>query len=306
MVTSILGYVAAAELRLRRAGLSPDGATLDAEFLARYALGWNRAAFLTRRGTPAPEAFGPRYHELVARRELREPVSLITRQREFWGLNFAVTPDVLTPRPETELLVEETLTIVREKTGGGSAIRGLRIADVGTGSGCIAIALAHELGATLDSPIIAIDPSAAALAVARQNADRHGVSGHVEWREGSLLHDLPRAAGLGFDLIAANLPYVSDGEFHALAPEVRDFEPRLALAGGHDGLDVIRALIDQVSSRPTLLARTGHVLLEIGAGQIDAVRAQVSSAPDLSITKIRDDLQQIPRVVVIEKEPADA
>ena len=303
-MTSILGHVTAAQARLTRAGLPPDEATVDAEFLARHALGWNRAAFLTRRTAPAPDGFSLRYHELVARRERREPVSLITRQREFWGLNFVVTPDVLTPRPETELLVEEALTILREISVSRGRAQRLRIADVGTGSGCIAIALAHELGETLDLQITAVDRSAAALTVARQNAARHGVGGHIEWHEGTLLNDLPFEVDPGFDLIAANLPYVPDAEIRELAPEVWKFEPRLALAGGRDGLAVIRALLDQVSSG-ALLAVSGHLLLEIGAGQIEGVRAHVSSTPHLSVMKIREDLRRIPRVVVIEKDTTD-
>ena len=281
--------VRAAAARLGASGLPPDGIGSDAAVLARHALGWDAADWLCRLREPAPNAFRTRYAALLERRARREPVASIIGRREFWGLDFEVGPAVLTPRPETELLVAEALRIAAGWPGGAG-----HIVDAGSGSGCIAVALAAALPA---ARITATDISAATLAVARRNARRHGVEQRIAWVRTSWL-DAIRATP---NLIVANPPYVRDGDLPTLPPEVRDFEPRLALAGGPDGLREIRTLLAAAAGR---LPARGHLLLEVGAGQAAATCAQAASGGRLAVTAIRRDLQQIERVVVLQRLPA--
>lgn len=286
---TVVERVAAATSRLVAAGLPPDAAALDAEVLARHVLGWDRAAYVCNRRDTAPRGFGGAYAAALDRRAGREPVASIVGRREFWGLDLEVGPGVLTPRPETELLVEEGLRLANE----GLRAAGL-LADVGTGSGCVAIALATELPA---ARIVATDLSAAALAVARRNAARHGVDARIAWVRTSCL-DGVRAAP---DVIVANPPYVPDDDIAGLPPEVRDFEPRLALAGGSDGLQVVRRLLD-VAARQ--LAPGGHLVLELGSGQAPAACAAVAARPQLALAAVRRDLQGIARTLVARRRAA--
>ena len=281
---TVLDEVRAAHRRLVTAGLRQDDAAGDAEVLARHALGWDRATYLTRRREPPPERFAVDYRALVGRRARREPVSAITGRREFWGLSFEVGPAVLTPRPESELIVERSLRLAGARRGAG-----LRIVDVGTGSGCLAVALAHELPA---ARVVASDVSPAAVAVARRNARTHGVEGRIGWVVTSLLDGFRAAA----DLIVANLPYVPSAATRVLSPEVRDHEPWLALDGGRDGLDPLRAFLE---AAPRHLAAGGHLVVEFGAGQEDTVRHLVASAPRLALLDVEGDLAGIPRVAAI-------
>jgi release factor glutamine methyltransferase len=200
-------------------------------------------------------------------------VPYLTGARGFYHLNFYVTPDVLIPRPETEHLIEAALVWGRDRAG-------LRIADVGTGSGAIAITLARHLPG---SRVWAVDVSAAALDVARNNASRHGVADRIAFVLGDLLEPAI-TAGQRFDLIAANLPYIPSAELDTL--EVVKHEPRLALDGGADGLDVIRRLLDQASR---VLADEGLILLECAAGQGERVAALSRAAfPDAAVDVIPD------------------
>lgn len=281
---TVLDEVRAAHRRLVTAGLRQHDAAGDAEVLARHALGWDRATYLTRRREPPPDRFAADYRALVGRRARREPVSAITGRREFWGLTFEVGPAVLTPRPETELIVEWSLRLAGARRG-----TGLRIIDVGTGSGCLAVALAHELPA---ARVVASDVSPAALAVARRNARTHGVEGRIGWVVTSLLDGFRVAA----DLIVANLPYVPSAATRVLSPEVRDHEPWLALDGGRDGLDPLRAFLEAAPGR---LAAGGHLVVEFGAGQEDTVRSLVASDPRLALLDVAGDLAGIPRVAAI-------
>ena len=285
---TVVERVGAATSRLAAAGLPPDVAALDAEVLARHVLGWDRAAYLCNRRDAAPRGFGAAYDAALDRRAGREPVAAIVGRREFWGLELEVGPGVLTPRPETELLVEETLRLA----GGPRAAR--LLADVGTGSGCVAIALATELPG---ARVVATDVSAAALAVARRNAAAHGVDARIAWVRTSCL-DGVRAAP---DVIVANPPYVPDGAIADLPPEVRDFEPRLALAGGSDGLDLVRRLLG-VAARQ--LAPGGHLVLELGSGQAPAARDAVAARPQLALVRVRRDLQGIARTLVARRRAA--
>jgi release factor glutamine methyltransferase len=273
--------IAHARSLLVTAGIPPDDAALDAEVLARHALGWDRATLLAHGRDPAPAGFGALYDTLVARRTQREPVAQIVGTREFWGQAFEVTPDVLVPRPETELIVEEALEFARDHA---CEI----VIDVGTGSGCIGISVAHAVS---NARVIAIDRAKAALAVARRNAARLDVSDRLEFREADLFQGTHERA----DLILANPPYVPDGDEPTLSPEVLGYEPRGALFAGADGLDVIRRLLRDAHNH---LRPEGRLIMEFGFGQEDGVRAAAAAAA-WTIVRVRSDLQGIPRTIVL-------
>lgn len=288
-MTSLRDLVSAARTRLVAAGIDANEAAMDASLLARRALGWDLARFLAHEtDLPAP-GFLPAYDRLVTRRERREPVSSISGQREFWGLDFHVTPAVLAPRPETEIIIESALAVA-----GAELVRGASetptIVDVGTGSGCLAIALALEFRA---ARVIATDVSAAALEVAAGNAERHGVAGRIALRHASLLDGVDPGAAL----IVSNPPYIPTGDIAGLPPEVRDWEPREALDGGLDGLDVVRALLRQATRA---LHPGGWLIMEFGFGQEQGIRDSVASSA-LELVEIRADLQQVPRTLIARK-----
>jgi len=271
--------IASARRTLAAAGIEDADAALDADVLARHVLGWDRAALLVHGGDPAPPEFVERYEALITRRAGREPVAYITGVREFWERDFEVTPDVLIPRPESELIVETVLGLVDRS-------RAVRILDVGTGSGCLAVSLAAELPR---ARVVATDVSTAALRVARRNAERHGVAGRIAWLRGDLLD--PVAGPL--DIVVSNPPYVVSGE--TLAPEVGRHEPAGALYAGADGLAALRRLIPAAGP---VLAPDGVFVVEFGFGQADAVRSLAESAGWASV-ELRSDLQGILRVAVM-------
>ncbi|MGH9328993.1 MAG: peptide chain release factor N(5)-glutamine methyltransferase [Vicinamibacterales bacterium] len=283
MNTTFADEVARGRERLVAAGIPDDQARLDAELLARHALGWDRAVWLASRRDPAPDPFVAEYETLVARRAAREPISLITGAREFWGLQFDTKPGVLIPRHETELIVEEAL----EALAGTEAPR---IADVGTGSGCLAVALAHELPR---ARVVATDLSPLALEVARCNAAKHAVTDRVRFVLTDLLDNVTET----FDAIVSNPPYVVSGAREGLAPEVRDHEPALALFGGADGLDAIRAVFARTPAR---LAPAGRLIVEFGYGQDERV-CDLAREAAFTVVRVREDLQGIPRVVVLAR-----
>jgi release factor glutamine methyltransferase len=278
--------VADARGRLGRAGIRDSEAGLDAELLARVLLGWDRARFLAARHRDVPTGFRQAYDRLIARRERREPTSYIIGSKEFWGLDFEVSPNVLIPRPETEFLIEEALTCAGQLS---SRVAEPLIIDVGTGSGCLAVVLARELHR---ARIVATDISWMALDVARRNATRHGVAGRIHFVQTSLLQGVAAQA----NLIVSNPPYVPKSLAPALSPEVRDFEPHVALFGGADGLEMQRTLLQQASTR---LAAGGFLVMEFGDGQEAELRAAIASWPCLQLVRIREDLQGIPRTAVI-------
>jgi release factor glutamine methyltransferase len=216
------------------------------------------------------------------------PIQHILGSQEFYGLSFRVTPSVLIPRPETEGVVDEALSELSRTTG-----RAPRVADVGCGSGCIAVAIARERP---EASLLAIEASAAALAVARENAAVHGVEGRITFLLGDLLGPLVER-GEQLDLVVSNPPYVVDADIEGLAPEVKEYEPRLALAGGADGLSAITRLVEGVSA---VLAEGGALVMEIGQGQDREVSERVRSA-GLELSRIAPDLAGIPRVVVARK-----
>ena len=289
MTASLFQRVIAARERFVRAGIPPDQAAIDAEVLARHAAQWDRATYLTRRDEPVAPAVDDAYERAVTRREAREPVAYIIGRREFWGLEFVVTPDVLIPRPETEFIVEAAIARVGDHPRPW-------IVDVGTGSGCLAVALAHALPHAL---IVATDISEAALQVAKQNALRHDMADRVTFIGASLLDGVP----LRFDLIVANLPYVPASHEPTLSPDVREYEPHGALYGhGSDGLDEIRALLAQAPSR---LADDGVLMMEFGYGQAEAVRSALERVEDLEFVEILRDLQGHERTLVARSRNRD-
>jgi release factor glutamine methyltransferase len=335
-----------ARQRLEVAGIEPIEAALDAELLARHALGgWERGQLLINLREPPPAGFVEQFHPLVERRERREPTAYITGHREFWGIEIDVEPGVLIPRPETEFIVEEALarltpdarprtsettvpprprsrkpekhvlesrvlqtdavglvrgtaseavfSLERAAASGGSpdphAVGcDVRIADIGTGSGCLAIALARWLPTAC---VVATDMSAAALAIAARNVVRNGVADRVTLVRGDLLD----ATSGPFDLIVSNPPYIPTGDMASLQPEILSYEPRIALEAGPDGLDVIRRLVPMAAER---LSPGGWLIFEFGDGQAIGVREIIEAEPRLAVVAWRDDLAGIPRVVV--------
>jgi release factor glutamine methyltransferase len=279
-MTSVRERIDAARDTLVRAGLQPADAAIDADVLARHALGWDRAALLTHGREAPPPSFVNVFDALVARRAAREPVALIMGVREFWGLDFEVTRDVLIPRPETEFIVEEALAAFDSPPR--------RIVDVGTGTGCLAIALSREYP---EARVVATDISPSALGVARRNAIRHGAIERVSFVRTSFL----TGVGRGIDLIVSNPPYVPDNAAPAMPIEVVGHEPHTALFGGHDGLSALREIIRDSAAH---LTRDGRLILEFGYGQEGAVAA-LATQTGWSVMKVREDLQGIPRVMVL-------
>lgn len=263
-------------------GIAETEAAIDAALYARTILGWDRARLAAEQHHAAPAGLEPQFSAWVARRERREPSAYIVGVREFWGLDFTVTPSVLIPRPETEFIVEEALRVVRGQE---------RIADIGTGSGCVAVALAHDCGGCR---VVASDVSAEALEVARANAIRHAVADRVTFVHTSYLD---RVDG-PFDVITANPPYVKDGDKPALALAVRH-EPEVALFGGAGGLRDIGGVLDAAAAK---LGPGGWLFMEFGYDQEDDVAALVARHRELRLVRVRDDLQGIPRTAIIHRE----
>jgi release factor glutamine methyltransferase len=282
---SIHRRVATARQRLRAAGISDSESDLDARLLAQHALGWTTERFLTDAHAIEPADFASRFDPLVDRRAAREPLAYIVGTREFWGLDFEVTPAVLIPRPATELIVEAVLQYFPDREAP------LAIADICTGCGCVAVALAHERPS---STVIATDISHDALAVAARNAARHGVDDRITVRHGDLLHAVRGV----FDAIVANPPYVVDNAKPALQPEVRDFEPEVALYGGADGLAILTRL---VAAAPPHLRRGGLLVFEFGLGQDVEVETLIGASADLEFLDVRRDLQGIARTAVARR-----
>jgi release factor glutamine methyltransferase len=258
---------------------------LTAETLLMFVLGCDRAylfAHPERILTAEEEA---QLDFALAQRLSGVPRQYITGHQEFWGMDFLVSPAVLIPRPETEHLVEAVLEL-------GRAISSPRIVDVGTGSGCIALALAKELPS---AEIHAVDISSAALEVARTNASRLGLQERVRFQESDLLHAFSREAA-SFDFVVSNPPYVSELDRESLQPEVRDFEPHGALFAGETGLDAIQRLIPQAERA---LKLGGWLFMEIGQGQDSALGELLAGWVDVRFVK---DLQEIPRVAIARRD----
>jgi release factor glutamine methyltransferase len=269
-----------------RAGSVPND-LLDAQTLLAEAGGFDRTYLIINFTQQLPEHLLAKFQAMVNRRAGGEPLQYITGRQEFFGLEFEVTPDVLIPRPETELIVEETIRITER-----DRIASPLMLDAGTGSGCIAVTLARELD---DARVVASDVSEAALRVARRNAVRHGLVDRVGFVASDLLDSFAEEEFA--DFILSNPPYVSEEEMPSLQREVRDWEPRLALTDSNDGLSFYRRLLKDAPKR---LKSGGHLICEMGYMQSDRISAMVNHQVWGGV-RLLDDLQGIPRTIVLRK-----
>ena len=277
--------LAGARARLVAAGISTAEASVDVDLFARTILGWDRARLLVGHYEPAPASLEPRLSEWLARREQHEPTAYIVGSREFWGLDFKVTSAVLIPRPESEFIVEEALAILSTME-----VEHPKLADIGTGSGCLAVSLAHEVP---KCTMVATDVSGTALAIARENAQRHGVYHRMIFVETTYLDGTSGE----FDVIVSNPPYVKSGDKRALSADVKH-EPDVALFGGEDGMRHVEAVLDTAVAR---VRHGGWFVMEFGFGQEDDVRERIAARPALRLDRIREDLQGIARTAVIQR-----
>ncbi len=260
---------------------------LAAELLLMHILGGNRAWLYAHIDDPLDAAAAERYRALIAQRAAGTPTQYLTGSQEFWGLEIEVTPDVLIPRPETEHVIEVALA----RLGQERSREALRVVDVGTGSGCIALALARELPA---ATIFATDVSPRALAVSRRNAARHGLADRITFVEASLLAPFPPRS---LDVVVSNPPYVSRKDAASLPREVREHEPHLALFAGEEGIEVYPALIAEAAER---LVAGGLLVMELGYDVSERVEALLDTA-DWREISISSDLAGIPRVVAADR-----
>lgn len=281
-------------------GPHPERARLDAETLLLHLIGKNKAWLMAHADDDFAGCSAIRYASLLERRRKGEPIQYITGETEFYGLPFRVTPDVLIPRPETELLVEQCLALatrsgapsfrpsLQEGWESKDPASPIRILEVGTGSGAIAVALASQLP---NAVVTGTDISKNALAISRENADRNKIADRIRFLEGDLLAPVAEER---FEIVVSNPPYVPAVDRNSLSVEVRDHEPALALFAGNDGLDIYRRLIPQAFA---VLVPGGFIALEIGYGQQPAIHLLLA---DTGFTDIQftPDLQDIPRVAV--------
>jgi release factor glutamine methyltransferase len=308
-VSTIRDLLDDAVSRLRASG--SESARLDAELLLGWSMGSDRTAIVAHPDAPVGTDAATRFEEALDRRTRGEPVAYIRGLKEFHGLAFGVDPRALIPRPETEALVDEAVAVIMDKLSSRSGEAGagegrggdaIRVADVGTGSGAIAVALAVALRRRRvvmgrNVTILATDRSAAALELARENTVGHAAADGVRFVEADLLPPVLPDDGARLDVIVANLPYVRSDAVDGL-PIAASFEPRDALDGGPDGLDVIRTLLARL---PDVLADDGVALLEIGADQEQAAPAAAAATlPDWPTTVSRD-LAGLPRVLRVER-----
>ncbi len=284
MSLSIARAISEGATALGTAGVAD--ARREADSLLAHTIGRDRSYIITHKDDPLTNEQVEAYFVFVARRAGGEPLQYITGHQEFFKLDFEIMPDVLIPRPETELLVEIALAILKD-------IPEPLIADIGTGSGCIAISLLHEL---TRARALATDISPAALEVARRNAQRHGVLDRMMLVQSDCFSNLD--AQQTFSLILSNPPYIADRDLETLQREVRKHEPQAALKGGEDGLSVIRRLLLEASR---FLRSGGTLVFEIGFGQSEAVK-QLIEPHAWNLIEIRQDLQGIPRAVILERK----
>ena len=276
--------LAAAAAKLAAAGIADP--RLDARVLTIAALGTSREFLMAHGdGALAPKA-AARLADYVTRRAAGEPVARILGCKEFWSLEFEVTADTLVPRPESETVIEAALALVSDRQAA------LDLLDLGTGTGCLLLALLAELP---NGRGTGIDISPGAVAVAQRNGARLGLAARARFVVADFAGYLPDVAADRFDLILSNPPYIVENEIDGLSREVAQYEPRAALAGGPDGLAAYRAL---AMALPRLLARRGHAVLEIGQGQADKVAA-IMAASGLALAASQCDLAGITRVLVV-------
>lgn len=271
------------QLRVRFAAAGLDTPDLDARILVRHFLGLTDADLITGQGEITPEHLGA-LDQAIERRLSGEPVSRILGFREFWGMNFKITPDTLDPRPDTERLVEMALESLKDRPP-------RHILDLGTGTGCILLSLLKEFPQARG---LGIDINQGAVDVSRENAKTHGLSGRASFRQGNWTDSLAESDGL-FDLIVSNPPYIPESDIESLLPEVRNHDPILALVGGKDGLDPYRILITETKK---FLAPGGVCLFEIGQNQ-DADLVRLVEESGLAVRRLGADYAGILRVVEI-------
>lgn len=278
-----------AAIKLTAAGISND--RLDAEVLLCHTLGRDRAWLLAHIREPLSEENHRTFEQTIDRRAQREPLQYITGNQEFWGLDFAVTRDVLIPRPETELVIEAVLGFTKKKD------QTITIIDLCTGSGCIAVSLAKELSG---ARVFATDKSSKALDIARENAHRHGVSDRIRFLEGDLFGPLDELDLLGrADIIVSNPPYVPLGDYSTLQAEVRDYEPKIALIAGPDGTEIHHRILDDA---PRFLKNKGHLIMEMGIGQSSVLVHRIQETGAFAEPAVLKDLAGIERVIVTRKQ----
>lgn len=265
--------------RLKQAGCATPG--LDARILLRHALNMTDADLITGDDRVLDAAAQDKIESLIARRLSGEPVSRITGHREFWGLDFMVTPDVLDPRTDTETIVQAAVQTLRKNPP-------QRIIDLGTGSGCLLIALLTEFPAAVG---VGVDISESALSVARLNAERNNVTGRATFVRSHWFESVDGK----FDLIVSNPPYIPNPDIESLAIEVRNHDPILALAGGEDGYDAYRAIIKEIQAHAN---RGALCYFEVGLDQGENV-ARLAGESNLSVRRIIPDIAGIPRAVEI-------
>jgi release factor glutamine methyltransferase len=264
-----------------------ETALLDTQLLLAEAMGCKKIDLYARFEEEPSESVRTRFRELVKRRSEGEPVAYLMGRKEFYSLDFRVTPDVLIPRPETEHLVVALLDLAKPKVLPRS------IADVGTGSGIIAVCAAKNLPA---AKVTAIDISPAAIAIARENAEKHGVASRIEFLESDLLAAVP--VEQKFDIIASNPPYVADAELENTRPDVKHYEPNVALVAGPAGTEVIERLVPQASDR---LNAGGYLLMEISPMIDEKVRVIVQNHGGFELSPTIKDLARLPRIVQARK-----
>ena len=277
-----------AAAQLKEAGIT--GARWDAELLVAHGLNKSRLDLYAYPEVSVDQESQEAVSRLVVRRQSRYPLQYLIGFHEFWGLSFKVTPHVLIPRTETELLVETAVNLY--ETGRKSP---RVVADIGTGSGCLAVALAKEMPG---SWVYATDVSEEALSIAEENAKIHGVEYRVRFLRGDLCEPIKRMGFSGrVDLLVSNLPYIPRAAFAQLQSEVRDYEPRIALDGGADGLDVYRRLLAQAGE---VLAKQGMMILELGDRQAEGIKTIVKQYR-LVVQQVVEDGFGIPRVIVLNR-----
>jgi release factor glutamine methyltransferase len=275
---------------LRAAGIDTCG--LDSEILLRESLGFDRTQLYVAFDSVLGPAAERRFCELLRRRSRREPIAYILARKEFWSLEFLVTPDVLIPRPETERLVEVAVQCARQIPGKSA----FRVLDLGTGSGVIPVCLGKELSAV---ELWSVDHCASALAVAAVNARRHGVEDKIQFLRADMREPLP-IKGMCFDLIVSNPPYVPSRELEDLAPDVRNWEPLTALDGGPEGMDYYRHIIAHADEH---LTGRGWIVVEIGAETAPEIIKLFTAPANYAPVSVFQDYAGKDRVIAACKRP---
>lgn len=281
----IANVIAQSSIRLAQAGIQTS--RLDAELLLMYVLGKTKEELIKNWTKKLDDAAFDKYQELLDRRLKREPLAYIVGFKSFYHNNFVVDKRVLVPRPETEILVEQALSIIKKWSDSSEQIA---LVDVGTGCGNIALSVAKEVSFV---KIFGTDISPDAIEVAKINANVLSLEQNVAFLHGDLLTPLPQPV----NIIVANLPYISESKYETLAPEIKQYEPRSALIAGSDGLDLYRRLLAQV---PQFLLQNGKMILEIDPEQVQAMRTMIlESLPQAEISVIQDG-QHLDRVILVE------